>query len=89
MTKSKTQGVIRAKIENMLGQLTRAHEDMLNGKIAHRTYNGVLYEIASDLTRLAVSGKIPGVPATPRSTKMREGQGGDDFSAAKESFIAP
>ena len=86
---TQTQGVIRTKIESMLGQLTRAHEDMLNGKIAHRTYNGVLHDIASDLTRLAVYGKIEGVPATPRPTRMREDQDGDDFSAAKESFIAP
>ena len=85
MTNSETQGVIRAKIENMLGQLTRAHEDMLNGKIAHRTYNGVLHEIASDLTRLAVYGKIPGVPATPRP----KSDDFEDFSHAKESFIAP
>ncbi len=86
---TETQGVIRAKVESMLGQLMRAHEDMLSGKIAHRTYNGVFQDTAADFTRLAVYGKIEGVPATPRPTKMREGQDGDDFSAAKESFIAP
>ena len=83
---TQTQGVIRAKIESMLGQLVRAHEDMLNGKIAHRTFNGVHQEIAADLTRLAVYGHIPGVPATPRPKSETAEK---DFSAAKESFIAP
>ena len=89
MTKSKTQGVIRSQVESMLRQLMRAHEDMLSGKIAHRTFNSVLQETAADFTRLAVYGHIPGFPATPRPMKMREGTDGDDFSTAKESFIAP
>ena len=80
-----SDGQIHAKIECMLGQLMRAHEDMLKGTIAHRTFNGMLGEMANDLTRLAVYGKIPGVPGTPRP----KSDDFEDFSDAKENFIAP
>ena len=80
-----SDGQIRAKIECMLGQLMRAHEDMLNGVVARSTYNEIMHECAGDLTRLAVYGKIPGVPGTPRP----KSDDFEDFSDAKENFIAP
>ena len=79
-----SDGQIRAKIDCMLGELIRAHDDMLSGRIAHRAYSGIMKEIGSDLTRLAVHGYIPGMPATPRSKEFSE-----DFSEEKENFIAP
>ena len=72
-------GVVRAKIENTLSKLMRAHEDMLNGKIAHRTFNGALQDTTGELTRMVISGE----------KERRSSVTVEDFSAAKESFIAP
>lgn len=81
---TKSDGQIRAKIDCMLGELMRAYDDMLNGRISHRAYSGIMREVGADLTRLAVHGYIPGAPATPRSKKFSE-----EFSEEKENFIAP
>jgi hypothetical protein len=80
-----SDGQIRAKIDCMLGQLMRAHEDMLKGVVARRTYIDTMDDIVGDLTRLAVYGKIPGVPGTPRP----KSDDFEDFSKEKENFIAP